>query len=102
MPRNPPRKANIGAFSEEKMSRAVKAVLNGKSIRSVAKEEHLNFQTLARDGYAFHHTLKVKGFRDINPTLTVQDTAGYSVRDEFANYFVSPSEQVLWQESRIH
>nr|CAH7753037.1 unnamed protein product [Callosobruchus chinensis] len=26
---------------------------------------------------------------------------GYSVRDQFANYFVSPSGQVPWQESRI-
>ncbi|KAK9711971.1 hypothetical protein QE152_g25186 [Popillia japonica] len=49
MPRNPSRKTNVGAFSEEKMSRAVQAVLNGKSIRSVAKEKHLSFQTLARE-----------------------------------------------------
>lgn len=48
MPRNPPRRTNIGMFSEETMERAVGAVLNGRSVRSVAKEENLSFQTLAR------------------------------------------------------
>nr|CAI5842950.1 unnamed protein product [Callosobruchus analis] len=55
----------------------------------------------SRDGYAFHHTLKTKGFRPINPAISVQNRVGYSVRDQFANYFVSPSGQVPWQESRI-
>lgn len=48
MPRNPPRKTTNGTFSEETMRRAVEAVLTGRSIRSVAKEEGLSFQTLAR------------------------------------------------------
>lgn len=38
MPRNPPRKTNIGTFSEQQMISAVERVLNGSTVRSVAKE----------------------------------------------------------------
>lgn len=48
MPKNPPRKTNIKTFSEEQMRRAVERVLNGSNGRSVAKDEGLSFQTLAR------------------------------------------------------
>lgn len=56
-----------------------------------------------RDGYAFHHTLEIKGFTQINPTSHASENrSGYSIRDDFKTYFISPVGQVPWQESRIH
>ncbi|KAK9681254.1 hypothetical protein QE152_g38456 [Popillia japonica] len=39
MPRNPPRKTNIGAFSEEKMSRAVKACKSSSQWERYVKKQ---------------------------------------------------------------
>ncbi|KAF2897241.1 hypothetical protein ILUMI_08934 [Ignelater luminosus] len=62
--RNPHRKTNIGMFSEETMGRAVGAALNGRSIRSVAKQTGLSFQTLAR--YKSAKVLAAKGAKQVN------------------------------------
>lgn len=48
MPRKYERKTQIGSFTDACMREAVNRVLSGRSIRSVAKELNLSFQTLAR------------------------------------------------------
>ncbi|KAJ8958374.1 hypothetical protein NQ314_006435 [Rhamnusium bicolor] len=53
-----------------------------------------------RDGYAFHHTLSIKGLVDINNTPSLHKY-GWTVRDEYANYFISPAGAVPWQDSKI-
>lgn len=57
---------------------------------------------LVKDGYAFHHTLKIKGFHNLTSTSPLTGRNGYTVRDEFANYFISSAGQVPWQNEKIH
>lgn len=48
MPQFPKRKSDKGSFTEQTMKDAVAKVLEGRTIRSVAKQMNLKFQTLAR------------------------------------------------------
>ncbi|KAB0801951.1 hypothetical protein PPYR_04137, partial [Photinus pyralis] len=55
-----------------------------------------------RDGYAFHHTLTVKGFADVEHAIVETNRSGFSVRDGFAKYFTSTEGAVPWQDSKIY
>ncbi|XP_072379681.1 uncharacterized protein [Diabrotica undecimpunctata] len=68
MPRNPPRKTNHGTFSEETIISAVEGVLTGRSIRSVARQEQISFQTLDNDVTRVYNL-------DKTATVTVQKSS---------------------------
>nr|XP_023021258.1 protein ANTAGONIST OF LIKE HETEROCHROMATIN PROTEIN 1-like [Leptinotarsa decemlineata] len=55
-----------------------------------------------RDGYKFQHTLSMKGVYNNNQNdAPLINRQGFSIRDEFANYFISPHGKVSWQDSKI-
>lgn len=55
-----------------------------------------------RDGYRVEDTLTVEGFQDLNLNVNGNTTrSGDMIRDKFANYFVSPTGSVLWQDASI-
>lgn len=54
----------------------------------------------AKDGYAFHHTLSIQGLTDLR-NMTTLNRSAWNVRDDFANYFVSPVGKLSWQDSKI-
>lgn len=55
-----------------------------------------------RDGYRVEDTLTVEGFQELNLNMNCNITrSGDMIRDKFANYFVSPSGSVPWQDAII-
>ncbi|XP_008182845.1 uncharacterized protein LOC103309362 [Acyrthosiphon pisum] len=55
-----------------------------------------------RDGYRVEDTLTVEGFQELNLNMNGNITrSGDMIRDKFANYFVSPSGSVPWQDASI-
>jgi len=55
-----------------------------------------------RDGYRVEDTLTVEGFQELNLNMNGNSTrSGDMIRDKFANYFVSPSGSVPWQDASI-
>ncbi|KAF0717649.1 protein ALP1-like [Aphis craccivora] len=53
-----------------------------------------------RDGYRVEDTLTVVGFQELNMNGNIT-RSGDMIRDKFANYFVSPSGSVPWQDTLI-
>lgn len=54
-----------------------------------------------RDGFKQEHTLTVAGLQDIGTHNNHNIRSGDSLRDKFANYFISPEGKVPWQDTSI-
>lgn len=54
-----------------------------------------------RDGIQFEDMLTIEGLQDMTPCLVRGGNIANSIRDEFANYFVSPEGEVPWQLQKI-
>lgn len=54
-----------------------------------------------RDGVQFEDTLTVQGLQDMPHCLARGGNIAHGIRDEFANYFVSPEGEVPWQMQKI-
>lgn len=55
-----------------------------------------------RDGYKFEHTLSIHGFENTDNTVEIQNRSGNSIRDMFANYFLTDEGKFEWQDKMIH
>lgn len=55
-----------------------------------------------RDGYNFDHTLSINGFENSNDIADIQNRSGNSIRDMFANYFLTNEGKVEWQDRMIN
>lgn len=90
MPRNPKRKTEIGTFSETVMREAVQLVLSGRSLRSVAVEKNLSFQTLGR------YVKKQKEAPDqiirMVPNYSVNKVFNDQQEEELASYIITCSK----------
>lgn len=62
----------------------------------------LNFVRM-RDGYRFEHTLYIEGLENVNNVTENHGItrSGNTVRDRFANYFISEAGKVDWQDKMI-
>jgi hypothetical protein len=55
----------------------------------------------ARDGYNIDDTLTIQGFDEMMNEPFPDGRKANNFRDQFANYFLSPDEEVPWQYKKF-
>ena len=97
MPRNKTRTTQKGSFSDQNMREAVELVLNGASIRQVAKNRNFHHSTLAR--YVNQQKQSDIPLARMAPNYSVRKVFSSDQENELVKYFVSCSQMFYGLQS---